>query len=108
MSTTKHTPDTAETVEIRTKDHSYGIFCYNSRGDLFLSSDWGMYGFSWRSFGQDGFREFLKQINAEYVYGKFELNYRYLTSKPLPKHCREHVEALIKEFVKYLNQPVTI
>lgn len=103
MSDTTITTDYAETVTIRTKEHSYGIFCYNSKGDLFLSSDWGMYGYAWRSWGAGSFESFLKQVNPEYVFEKFDGNTRYLFKGGLPKHVRPHVEALVKELISYLN-----
>jgi len=105
MNEVKIIADPAETVYISTKDHSYGIFCYNSKGDLFLSSDWGMYGFAWRSFG-DNFKRFLSGCNADYIFDKFDLNTKYLFTKGLPKHVRPHVIALLNEFINHLkNNP---
>jgi len=38
--------DEAKTIYIDVKDASFGIFCFNSKGDFFLNSDWGMYGYA--------------------------------------------------------------
>jgi hypothetical protein len=95
----------AKVIYVRHPQYSYGIFCFNKDGDLFLNSDWGMYGFAWRSFGKD-FEEFLARVNSDYVYGKFETNHRYLNRKDLPKHTRKPVCALIDEFVKVMKSQV--
>ena len=94
--------DSATTVYIHTKDFSYGIFCFNEKGDLFLNSDWGMYGFAWRSYGDD-FKKFLSQTNADYIFDKFDTNTRCLFSKGLPKHVRKPVVGLLNEFINHLK-----
>jgi hypothetical protein len=96
--------DKAETVYISHQKYSYGIFCYNSKGDLFLSSDWGMYGFAWRHYGSGAFSDFLAQTNPEYIFNKFESNHMYLFHKGLPKHVKKPVTALLEAFINYLNQ----
>jgi len=98
--------DNAKTYYISHPNYSYGIFCFNSTGDLFLNSDWGMYGFAWRHYGDD-FKTFLSKTNAEYVLGKFDLNTRYLFSKGLPKHVVVPVTALIEAFINELKKEVT-
>lgn len=95
--------DSAATYYIRHPNASYGIFCFNEAGDLFLNSDWGMYGFAWRSYGKD-FREFLAQTNADYIFQKFDTNTRYLHSKGLPKHVQKPVTALIEAFIQALKE----
>jgi len=65
---------TAETIYISHPEASYGIFCFNSVGDLFLNSDWGFYGFAWRAYGND-FKEFLSGLEPEYTVNKFEINF---------------------------------
>ncbi len=98
-STRKHT---AETVYISHPNASYGIFCYNSVGDLFLNSDYGMYGYAWRSFGDD-FKSFLAQINSDYLMGKLEMNYRSTTSKKIPKYSYDKVKILCEAFIEHMN-----
>lgn len=83
----------AKTVRIDHPEASYGIFCFNSAGDLFLNSDWGFYGYAWRAFGDD-FHEFLQRANAEYIVGKFQINH----SKKLAPHQRKMLEILVNEF----------
>lgn len=92
----------ADIIKVTHPEHSYGIFCWNSLGDLFLSSDWGMYGFSWRSFGKD-FKQFLLEINEDYVFNKFDQNSRYLHGKGLPKHVRPHV---IEDAVEQIDEEI--
>lgn len=92
----------ASTYYISTEKYSYGIFCFNDAGDLFLNSDYGMYGFAWRAFGDD-FKAFLSSTNADYIFGKFETNNHYLNHKNLPKHVRVPVTGLIEEFINALK-----
>lgn len=92
----------AQTWYISHPKFSYGIFCLNDSGDLFLNSDWGMYGFAWRSYGDD-FKEFLAQTNADYIVGKFDTNMRYLHSKGMPKHCVKPVTELVNAFIQALK-----
>jgi len=94
----------AESVYVNHETASYGIFCYNSVGDLFLNSDWGMFGYAWRAFGDD-FKDFLKKCNADYIIGKFELNYREVSGKKLPAHKKEALTILFNEFKKAINEP---
>lgn len=97
------TPDGAETVYISHPIASYGIFCYNSYGDLFLNSDWGMYGYAWRSYAGT-FKKFLGQTNSEYLMGKLEQNYRTHMNKKIPKHAYDNIKILVDEFIKYCKQ----
>lgn len=95
--------DDAKTYYISHPEYSYGIFCFNSKGDLFLNSDWGMYGFAWRAYGED-FKKFLSNTNADYIFDKFDTNTRYLFAKGLPKHVRKPVTALIESFINELKK----
>jgi hypothetical protein len=92
----------AKVYFIRMDDGNYGIFCFNDHGDLFLSSDYGMYGFAWRSFGGN-FKEFLSGLGSDYLFSKFEMNHMYLNKKGLPKHVRVPVMALYEEFKRVLK-----
>lgn len=93
----------AQTVQINTKEHSWGIFCFNELGDLFLNSDWGFYAFSWRSFG-DNFQNFLKGADEDYIVQKFENNFQNLTRKPIPPHTKSKILLLTKEFIDHLKK----
>ena len=73
---------------------SYGVFCFNSMGDLFINSDWGFFGYSWRSFGTD-FKKFLQTCNSEYLVGKFGINYREVSGKKLPPHREKNLTILV-------------
>ncbi len=95
-------PCTAETIYISHPTASYGIFCYNSLGDLFLNSDYGFHAYAWRSFGDD-FKKFLAQTNSDYIMGKFETNYRQYANKKMPKHMYDNVEILVGELINYLK-----
>ena len=97
------TTHTAETVYISHPLSSYGIFCFNEEGDLFLNSDWGFYGFSWRAFGDD-FKDFLSRTNADYIVGKFAINYREVAGKKLPQHKQNHLLNLVSAFIKSLKK----
>lgn len=97
--------DSATTVYINHAEASYGMFCYNSKGDLFLNADWGFYGFAWRHFGERTFEEFLSTCNADYITGKFAINYnqdktrgRFLGGKK-----EQMVKLLVQELINVLN-----
>ncbi len=90
---------TAETIYISHPEASYGIFCFNDAGDLFLNSDWGMYGYAWRSYGLKSFKDFLAGANADYIVMKFGINYQELAGKKLPKHKSENLLVLVQAFI---------
>lgn len=87
--------------------YNYGIFCISDIGDLYLNSDYGFYGCSWRHYGKD-FKQFLMSCNAEYVFDKFEQNHMYLTSKKLPKHVHAPVMVLFKLLQEALKQELQV
>lgn len=93
----------AKTVQINTQEHSWGIFCFNELGDLFLNSDWGVYAFSWRSFGGN-FQSFLAGTNEDYIVQKFENNFCNQTQKPINPHTKSKVLLLTKEFINHLKK----
>jgi hypothetical protein len=91
-----------QSIRIEHPESSYGIFCFNEAGDLFLSSDWGFYGYSWRSFG-DNFAEFLADIGEDYVITKFENTaYNMGIKKGISNVHKKHLTNLISEFKKAL------
>lgn len=96
----------SETIRIDHSVASYGIFCFNTAGDLFLSSDWGFYGYAWRGYGADTFKRFLSQCEDEYIVGKFELNFRQTTNKKLPIHTKQMLLTLTEQFIKALKKEV--
>lgn len=98
----KFNPCTAETLYVSHPQASYGTFCYNSMGDLFLSSDWGFHCYAWRAYGDD-FKKFLRSCNSEYIMGKFESNYRNVTLKAMPATMKKNVAILVDEFINYLR-----
>lgn len=103
MSDIKTIKKNAETIYIHHPKSSYGIFCLNEDGDLFLNSDWGFYGYAWRSFG-DNFKEFLAGCDAGYILGKFEINYIEVNNgKKIPKHRKENLTVLITELTTFLK-----
>lgn len=92
----------AETIYINHPQASYAIFCFNSVGDLFVNSDWGFYGYSWRSFG-DNFKSFLAQTNSDYIVSKFSINHRDVSGKKMPSHRESNLKILVQEFINELN-----
>jgi len=56
-------------VRILDAEASYGIFLYDTEGNIALISDWGEYATSFRAFG-NSFPEFLANTNTEYLVGK--------------------------------------
>jgi len=93
----------AETVYISHPEASYGIFCYNSVGDLFLNSDWGFHGYAWRSYGDD-FKKFLAQCGSDYILTKFEMNWVSGGRKKMHPSMKKNVEILIAELIKYCKE----
>jgi hypothetical protein len=96
--------DNASTIHISHPTSSYGIFCFNSLGDLFLNSDYGTYAFAWRSYGPGEFKEFLKSLDAEYVFGKFQTNNYVTNQKKISKFTEKHLTVLINEFIRVLRE----
>lgn len=94
----------AKVIQIDEAGHSYGIFCYTSIGDLFLNSDWGFFGYAWRSYGEN-FEQFLSQLEPDYVLGKFEINLE--RKGGLKKHEREHLTALFLSFRDEIKQLIS-
>lgn len=99
--------DPAETVYIRHPEASYGIFCFNSKGDLFLNSDWGFFGFAWRHYSGGSFKEWLSTCDADYVTGKFAINWN--GNNPARAHRfggerERNIKILVTEFLKSLKQ----
>lgn len=98
--------DPAETIYISHPEASYGIFCYNSKGDLFLNSDWGFFGFAWRHYSGDSFKDWLSQCNADYVTGKFAINWNNnnpARSNRFGGHREKNVKLLVAEFLNALK-----
>lgn len=97
----------AETIYISHPKASYGIFCFNEIGDLFLNSDWGAYCYAWRTYGADRpFKDFLAQCNAEYIVGKFGINFRNDAGRKMQPHETENVTILVEEFIKILKNDI--
>ena len=93
----------ATTVYINHPEASYAIFCFNQVGDLFINSDYGFFGFAWRSYGDD-FEKFLSGTNPDYVVGKLEINYSEVSGKrKMPEFRKEKLLILVREFINHLK-----
>ena len=103
MEENKIIKDNAATMYVSSPKASYGIFCFNSQGDLFLNSDWGFFGFAWRAYGKD-FKEFLKSLNSEYVVGKFEYNWNMDRKGKFTGRRKECVTELVSIFLQELRK----
>ncbi|MDV3662451.1 hypothetical protein CMU51_00045 [Elizabethkingia anophelis] len=96
------TIDTAKTIQIDHPEASYGIFCFNTVGDLFITSDWGFYAYSWRSFGKQSFESFLSKCNSEYLMGKLQIT-QINNGREIYPIQKENLTILINAFIDYLN-----
>lgn len=96
--------DSAETMYISHPEASYGIFCYNTKGDLFLNSDYGFYGYAWRHYGDEEFKKFLSQCNAEYIVSKFSINHRDVSGKKMPPFKEQKLTILVNTFIEELKK----
>lgn len=94
---------TAVVYHINHPDASYGIFCLNDKGDLFINSDYGFYGYAWRSYGPD-FRAFLAQLNTDYLIGKLEINHREVSGKKMQPFRKEKLTLLCQAFINELKK----
>jgi hypothetical protein len=93
----------AKTLRIDHPEASYGIFCFNEEGDLFLNSDWGFYGYAWRSFGES-FEAFLASANTEYIMDKLSYNFCEVSGKrDIPPHRKAKLKILVGEFIDALK-----
>lgn len=99
MYETKVIPEEATTVYISHPESSYGIFCLNASGDLFLNSDWGFYAYAWRYIGNCTFKEFIASTNKHYLSDKLEMNTN--NAKQRMKAARKHLENLCEELIKW-------
>jgi hypothetical protein len=99
----------ATSYRIDHPQHSYGIFIITEKGDLFITSDWGYYTFSWRAFG-DNFKAFLIGLGADYLLSKLESNQRQFlgVSKKINKRQAEALIALFTEFQEQLKTETII
>lgn len=97
------TETAATTIGIDTKESSWGVFCFNPLGDLFLNSDWGSFVCSFRSFGPGEFRSFLASVNAEYLVTKFSSNYHNISGKKLSTSKESHLMVLTNTFINHLK-----
>jgi hypothetical protein len=93
----------AQTYLIRHKDKSFALFFINKDGDLFISSDWGHFTFSWRAWGSGTFKEFLLGLDEEYFFGKLEINHNNWGGKKLGKNTEDAVKVLFKSFQAVLR-----
>jgi len=96
----KYFKDNASTVVINSPETSWAIFVYTDNGDLFLSSDWGLYQYSWRSFN-GSFSDFLKTLEVGYIVGKLStttINQTRTTTKQT-----EMLTKLVREFLAFIN-----
>jgi hypothetical protein len=103
MTEVKVIPQAAEVVYISDPVHSYGIFCFNEQGDLFLNSDWGFYAFAWRSMGEGKTtKQFIAGCNPEYIAMKFGMNIIGMKDrKDYEKYRMSHVIELLKHLIEY-------
>lgn len=103
---------------IRHEKYSWALFAITPKGDLFINSDWGTFGFAWRAFGAD-FKKFLCQMGGDYLIGKLESNVTTTVRGARPFHMKkaqeEAVIGLFTAFQEHLRQlepvaaePVTI
>lgn len=99
----KITTDSAKTVQVDHPEASYAIFCFNSIGDLFINSDWGFYAYSWRSFGQRTFEEFLSECNSDYLLKKLEITQSGNGGK-IYQNQKKNLVILIDEFINVLKE----
>lgn len=109
MTEVKLISEPAETVYINTPNDSYGIFCFNSKGDLFLNSDWGSYCYAWRAMGEGlTTKQFLAGCNPHYIADKFYINLNGQTAKKdYEKYRKSHVIVLLQHLIDYCKQTAT-
>lgn len=98
----KITHSTAKTVQIESPEFSWGIFCYNKHGDLFLKSDWGDFAYSWRAFGDD-FEAFLANADEHYIVQKLENNRFQESRKALSTRHQQALKGLVRAFCQTLK-----
>lgn len=84
-------------VRIVDPEASYGIFMYDTEGNLSLISDWGNYATTFRAFGSS-FSEFLSQVNTDYLLTK-------LAPRSGGKHSRQGacLRILISLFIGHMK-----
>ncbi len=96
------TPLPAEAIWLNHPEARYAVFAWTDTGDLFLTSDYGIYSHSWPSFNGP-FKKFLRECNAEYIVDKFENNYRNGCRKTMDKTHKQKVTLLVHELLNHLK-----
>jgi len=92
--------DNASTLSINSPETSWAKFCWNDNGDLFLSSDWGLYQFSWRSHSGT-FEDFLKSLEVGYLVGK--LSTTTINQTRTSTKQAEMLTKIVRIFLDFLN-----
>lgn len=75
--------DTVETIRIYDERASFANFVFNYSGQLFVHSDYGIYGYSFSSFVGD-FKSFLSHCNVDYVLNKFDYMFKLSNGEAIP------------------------
>lgn len=96
------TTTNGKTFRVEVQGSQWAYIMYNDKGDLYINSDWGCFGFAWRSFGKD-FEDFLLSINTDYLLGKLESNLFEIAQKKINKNRQEHIAILFTEFQNELK-----
>lgn len=90
----------ASTVNISSQETSWAVFTFNDQGDLFLSSDWGLYHHRWEYY-EGNFEEYLKKLEPNYLADKLSIttvNQSRISSKQ-----REILGLLVTHFLDFLK-----
>lgn len=91
----------AKNIYFSTEESSWASFTFSDSGDLNILSDWGFYSFAWRSFG-NGFEEFLRSSNADYIFQKLISNCQQWAVRP-SKMQKQHLLNNIETFIQILK-----
>lgn len=88
--------------------HWLGQVVLTSDGMFSAVTDYGNFGFAWRSAGKEDFRKFMSEINKEYFAGKMYIGINYIcNSKQVEKRCATFAEKILPPLQDVLKQELS-
>jgi hypothetical protein len=95
----------AVSITVRTKEASYGVFCFNEAGDLFINAECGFFYFTWKAYGQS-FSKFLLDSKPESIVEKLSITYQEISKKKITEKKAKDLVILITLFLQELSRQI--
>lgn len=97
---------TAKSYTLRDDNGNWlGQIVLTSDGLFASVTDWGNFGYAWRSYGDRDFREFIIGTNLDYFATKMYQGMSYVAhSKQIEKSCQRFAEKILPPLQKALKE----